>query len=347
MNARRWLAGVLLLLAAVGSTPARASGDVPVIDNAAPVPAVYLDNTWVDEAHTYVSRSTLETVQWFDDFFGDKSREAIGPAESTIRWRNNFRFGADKTFTFRTDLRASIRLTKLSAMFRNKVRLVFSTETFDDVLGIKSDTTAVQGVPARGAFHSSSTELRYELTKTPRTEADIGVGALIKLPLVTYLRMRYRYTYPLLDNNVLVRFSPTAFWRTHDGLGQSTVIDFEHRFDEETILRWTNSETTTQVSSGMEWNSEPGILHLFKGGQAATFAVGMSGATRPASTVRTYYFLTRYRQSLHRDWFFAEVEPVQSWERGETGGYHPVSVVTFRFEVYFKGINLDLRKPKD
>ncbi len=340
---------VLLLLLAV-LFPAAATASVPdnsasaldnsadYLDNSVIVPPVYTDNNWVDQAHTYVARGTQETVQWFDDFFGDKTHEAVTPAESTLRWRNNFRFGTDKTFTFRTDLRANIHLTKLSKLLRAKFRLVFSSETFDDVLGIPGDTSTLHGVPARGAFHSTSTELRYEMAKTARSVADIGVGVLIKLPLVTYLRARYQYAYPFFDNNVLVVFTPTAFWRTHDGLGQSTSIDFQHRLREKTILRWANTETTTQISSGMEWTSETGILHELRSGKATAFAVGVSGATRPAANVNTYYVLTRYRQSIHRDWIYAEVEPVQNWVRGAMGGYHPVSVVTFRFELYFKGI---------
>jgi hypothetical protein len=176
------------------------------------------------------------------------------------------------------------------------------------------------------------------MTKTDRTEADIGAGVLVKLPLVTYLRARYRYTYPIIDNSLLVRFLPTAFWRTHDGLGQSTAVDFEYRLGKQTIIRWANVETTTQISSGMEWTSEPGILHMVENGKASTFAVGMSGATRPDPAVRRYYVLTRYRQAVYRDWVFAEVEPVQSWERTGDTDYHPVSVVTFRFEVFIRGI---------
>jgi hypothetical protein len=321
---------MLILLLAAGSFPARAGGGADESDP--PLSAVIPDNGWIDRTHEYLSHESLASVQWFDDFFGDKTREPVAPAESTIRWRNNFRIGTDRTLTYRTDLRASVRLNQLSRKFR----LVFSSEAFEDALGINRDATGLQGVSAGGTFRSSSTELRYETINTPRTQADLGAGVLIKLPLVVYVRARYRYTQPLSDNT-LVRFAPTVFSRTHDGLGQSTAIDLEHALDDATLLRWANAETTTQISSGMEWTSEASAFHAFAKDRAATVAAGMSGATRPAATVNTYYVLARYRMSVLRPWLFVEAEPIQSWVRGGAGGYHPVSAVTFRVEFFLKG----------
>lgn len=336
---RRRLAGVILLLAAAASS---AWGDSPpgvpqdnvtlrqsVSNYLKPTPS---DNSWVDRTHAYLSRNTVDTVQWFDDFFGDTTREPTAPAESTVRWRNNFRFGTDRAFTYRTDLRANIRLAQLS----RKLRIVFSAETFEDALGINRDATAVQGLPTSGVLQQSSTEIRYELLHKGRSEADIGAGVLVKLPFVFFTRARYRYALPLGDNTLL-RFSPNVFWRTRDGLGESTAIDLEHSLPGNYLLRWANSETATEATHGMEWNSEPGVLHALGRGKATTFAVGMSGFTRPAAIVSTYYVLARYRQAILREWLFAEVEPIQSWMRGPTGGYSPVSAVTFRFEVFIKG----------
>jgi hypothetical protein len=342
---RRLLAGVLLLLAAAASpawpddaAPAPPTDNVP-IDNVpildsvssyiAPAPP---DNSWVDRTHDYLSRETLDTVQWFDDFFGDKTREAVAPAESTVRWRNNFRLGTDKTFTYRTDLRVNIRLTQLS----RRLRLVFSSEEFEDALGINRDGPGNAGVTAGGTFRQSSTELRYEFLKSARSEADIGTGVQVKLPFVFYTRARYRYTLPVTDNSV-VRFFPTVFWRTHDGFGESAALDFEYRFTPATFFRWANSETVTQKIHGMEWNSEPGILHLLGPGRAFTFAVGLNGITNPEDAIAGYYVLARYRQAVLREWVFVEAEPSQSWLRGVTAGYHPVTALMLRFEVYIRG----------
>lgn len=345
------LAGVALFLAAAASpawpdntAPAPPAGNVPA-DNVATdnVPFIdsvsgYLapspsDNSWVDRTHEFLSRETLETVQWFDDFFGDKTREDVAPAESTVRWRNNFRLGTDKTFTYRTDLRVSLRLTQLS----RKLRLVFSSEEFEDALGINRDGPASGGVTAGGTFRQSSTELRYEFAKSDRSQADIGAGVRVKLPFVFYTRARYRYSLPVTDNSA-IRIFPTLFWRTHDGLGESVAIDYEYRFTPATFFRWANSETATEKIHGLEWNSEPGILHLLGPGRAFTFAVGVSGVTHPEGGVSGYYVLTRYRQAVMRDWIIVELEPSQSWLRGDTGGFHPVTAATLRFEVFIRGV---------
>ena len=307
-------------------------------DNAALPPRCDLygllpDNSWIDRTHDYVARESLATVQRFDDFFGDRTRETIAPAESSLRWRNGFRFGTDRTFTYRTDLRASIRLKGLS----RKLRLVISSETLEDALGINRDATGTQGVALGGTLQQSSTELRYEFHKSARSEADLGTGVRVKLPLVFYTRARYRYTLPVTDNSAL-RFQPTVFWRTHDGFGQSTALDYELRLGGETFFRWANSETSTERTAGVEWNSEPAILHALAPGKALTFAFGVNGATRPASRVTGYYVLTRYRQSVVRDWILVEAEPIQSWLKGDTGGYRPVSAITFRLELVFQGI---------
>jgi hypothetical protein len=346
MMGRRLLAGILLLLT-VAASPAWAEAPPPVSappDNVATdnVPFVdsvsnYIapglpDNSWVDRTHDYLSRETLETVQWFDDFFGDKTREPVAPAESSVRWRNNFRLGTDKAFTYRTDLRVNLRLTQLS----RKLRLVFSSEEFEDALGINREGPTNAGVTAGGTFRQSSTELRYEFLKSERAQADIGTGVQVKLPFVFYTRARYQYTLPVTDNSVF-RFFPTLFWRTHDGLGESAALDFEYRFTPATFFRWGNSETVTQELHGMQWNSEPGILHLLGPGKAFTFAVGLNGITHPEDAIASWYVLARYRQAVLRNWIFVEFEPSQSWQRGDTGGYHPVTAAMFRFEILIRG----------
>jgi hypothetical protein len=88
----------------------------------------------------------------------------------------------------------------------------------------------------------------------------------------------------------------------------------------------------------VEWTTEPGILHAVAPGKALALAFGVTGATRPFSRVTGFYTLARYRQSLVREWILAEAEPMQSWQRSELGGYRPVSAITFRLDLVFRGI---------
>ena len=55
----------------------------------------------------------FDTVVWFDRFFGDERMEVTERPESFLRWTNELRWDEEEHFSFRSTVRASLRLPRL------------------------------------------------------------------------------------------------------------------------------------------------------------------------------------------------------------------------------------------
>ena len=121
------LTAALLLSLAAGASPAtgppagsapavtdNATGAVPSsTDNATGTVPSAPDNNWVDRTHSLVERDLFETVVWFDRFFGDERVAVTERPESFLRWTNALRWDEEERFSFRSTVRASLRLPRL------------------------------------------------------------------------------------------------------------------------------------------------------------------------------------------------------------------------------------------
>jgi hypothetical protein len=331
-----------------GSAPAvtdNATGAVPTatdnVTGAAPtatdnvtgaVPTA-ADNTWVDRTHSLVERNLFDTVVWFDHFFGDERMVVPEWPESYLRWMNDFRWDEEERFSARSRVRASLRLPRL----KKRWRLVISGETRGDPNALTPEDPGNPGLDVGSRVRTGSTELVYDILRTPRSTLDAGAGVRVKIPPDAFVRTRFQHARPIALKT-LGRITATAFWDARDGFGESNQLDLERWLAVPTLLRWSNSFEISEVTNGWTWGTELSLLHKFSPKSAATFAVGASGSTRPAWIAQNYRVLARYRRNVFRKWLFLEGEPDVHWPRKEDGSRKPVWGATLRVEILFTGV---------
>ena len=329
------LAAALLLSLATGASLADAppEASVPAVtDNATgPVPSA-ADNGWVDRTHSRVERDLFDTVAWFDRFFGDERMVVTERPESFLRWMNDSRWDEEEGFTFRSTLRATLRLPRL----KKRWRLAISGETRGDPNAITPEDPGNPGLDAGSRIRTGSTELVYDIFRTSRSTLDVGAGVRVKIPPDAFLRTRFQHARPVALST-LGRFTVTAYWSARDGLGESNQVDLERPLAPPTLLRWSNSLAIAEKSDGWTWGSELSLLHKFSPKSAITFGGGVSGSTRPAWIAQNYRVLARYRRNVWRKWLFLEGEPDLHWPRKEDGSRKPVWGATLRAEILFTG----------
>jgi len=366
------LAAALLLFLATGSSPAAdlpagsapaatdnvadpeapaATDNVPIpevpaaTDNAAGldidlglvVPAA--DNTWVDQTHSWVGRGLFNAAVWFDRFFGDERMVVIERPEAYLRWKTELRWDEEEHFSFRSSVRASLRLPRL----KNRWRLVFTSESKGDPNVIIPEDPGNPGVNPVSTVRSSSTELIYDILRTRSTVLDAGAGVQVKIPPNAFVRTRFQHMRPLpLDT--LGRLTVTAYWDASAGWGESNQLDFERWLAPPTMLRWSNSFTIEENGDGWAWGTDLSLLHAFSPKSAITLSGGASGSTRPAWIAQKYQVLARYRRNVWRKWLFLEGEPYINWPRKEDGSRESVWGAILRVEILFAGTVLTPKK---
>jgi len=301
-------------------------------DNATVAVPSAADNGWVDRTHSRVERDLFETVVWFDQFFGDKRMEVTEPPESFLRWMNDSRWDEEERFSLRSTIRASLRLPRL----KKRWKLVISGETRGDPNAITPEDPGNPGLVVGSRVRTGSTELVYDILRTPRSSLDVGAGVRVKIPPDAFVRTRFQHA-RLVAYHTLGRFTATAFWDARDGLGESNQVDLEHRLALPTLLRWSNSLEIKEKSNGWTWGTELSLIHKISPKSAFTFAGGVAGSTRPAWIARNYRVLARYRRNVYREWLFLEGEPDVHWPRKEDGSRKPVWGATLRVEILFTG----------
>ena len=322
---------------AMGAVPSaidNTTGAVPsAIDNVIGAAPAAADNTWVDRTHTLVERNLFDTAVWFDHFFGNERMVVSEWPESYMRWVNDFRWDEEEHFSVRSRIRASLRLPRL----KKRWRLVISGETRGDPNALTQEDPGNPGLDVGSRVRTGSTELVYDILRTPRSTLDAGAGVRVKIPPDAFVRTRFQYAQPI-GFKTLGRFTATAFWDARDGFGESNQVDLERWLTVPTLLRWSNSFNISEVTNGWEWGTELSLLHKISPKSAITFAAGASGATRPAWIALNYRVLTRYRRNVFREWLFLEGEPDVHWPRKEDGSRKPVWGATLRVEILFAGL---------
>ena len=304
----------------------------PATDNATGAVPSAADNGWVDRTHSRVERDLFDTVVWFDRFFGDKRMEVTEPPESFLRWMNDFRWDEEERFSLRSTIRASVRLPRL----KKRWKLVFSGETRSDPNAITPEDPGNPGLVAGSRVRTGSTELVYDILRTPRSSIDVGAGVRVKISPDAFVRTRFQHA-RLVAFHTLGRFTGTAFWDARDGFGESNQVDLERWLALPTLLRWSNSLDISEKSNGWTWGTELSLLHKISPKSAITFAGGVSGSTRPAWIAQNYRVLARYRRNVLRKWLFLEGEPDIHWPRKEDGSRKAVLGATLRVEILFTG----------
>jgi len=302
------------------------------IDLGSAVPVA--DNTWVDRSHSWVGRGLFDAVVWFDQFFGDERVVLAERPEAYLRWKTELRWDEVEHTSFRSSVRASLRLPRM----KKRWRLVFTSESQGDPNAVIPEDPGNPGLDPASQVRTSSTALIYDIFRTQRSVLDAGVGVRVKIPPDAFVRTRFQYARPLAVD-ILGRLTVTAYWDAQDGPGESNQVDLERWFAPLTLLRWSNSFTIEEQNkiNGWAWGTDLSLLHTFSPKSAITFSGGASGSTQPAWIAQDYRVLVRYRRNVWREWLFLEGEPDIHWPRQEDGSRKPVWGATLRAEILFSG----------
>jgi hypothetical protein len=266
---------------------------------------------WIDWLHEKVYTTVCGSATWFDSFFGseridDEQDFSHGRLALHLVWSEYDRLD------YRGQFRAHINFPNLD----NRVHAFLGRVDEDEYV---ADTGDSINDPFIG-FRDTPTNdwlvgLGYSpLRGSPNRRLKFAAGVKLGFPPEPYVKTQYRY-YHFFDEDRLLRFRQTVFWRSEERLGTTTNIDFEQRINHRFLLRWANTGTLTQETTGVEWWTNVTLYQDLAGGRAMAYKVWWTGETDAPVTVEEYGFRVTYRQQVWREWLFGEVETGLSWPR--------------------------------
>ena len=279
------------------------------------------DESWYDITHDYINTGLCEPAAWFDDFFGrDRVIEEV--PGTYVRWQNDFIFDQEEGFKFKTNLRFSVELPKISS----RLKLTFDSDEDQDL----------QDVAPGGQAESTTNTLglRFDVRGTERHNFNISAS------LSPRVRARYRYALPITDT-FLFRFTQEV-QREKSVNGAKSRIDFEKAFLPRYLLRATTEGKAAEDFEGVDWLQTLLLYQRLTKKASISYESSVNGITEPESMVTNYRLGVRYRRNIHRDWLFFEITPSINWpitlseDRSEIiTERRSVASLIFRLEVHF------------
>ena len=250
------------------------------------------DDTWYDVTHDYVNMTFCEPAAWFDDFFGsDRVMEEV--PGTYVRWQNDFIYNEEEGFSFKTNLRFSVELPKITT----RLKLTFDSD----------EDQALQDVAPGGQAEATTNTLglRFDVKDTDRHNFNISAN------LKPRIRLRYRYALPLTDT-FLFRFTQEV-QREKSVNGALTRIDFEKAFLPSHLLRATTEGRVAEDFEGVDWLQTLVLYQRLSRKASISYEGSVIGITEPESMITNYRLGIRYRRNIHRDWLFFEITPDMTW----------------------------------
>jgi hypothetical protein len=305
----------------------------PPPDNAA-----LIDDTWVDQTHGFIEMCLYAAVDWCDRLLGGELAPGVEGARAVVTWRNDFRYDTLQHYTFRTALRASIRLPRMT----RKLRLVIAGENQGDPTAAIPVDPGTPGSNVASTTRASSAGLVYDLFRTQQMFFNIGAGVQVRADPDVYARARFQYAQPL-GRDTVGRFTTTGAYHAREQFGVSGQLEFERRLSPDTMLLWANSASLAEGSNGWAWGTELSLRHALSEKSSVKVGGSVRGDTRPEFEVQNYRVYTGYRRNVLRSWLFAELEPDLNWPLRDDGSREFAWGGTLRLELLFIG----KEKPKD
>jgi len=268
------------------------------------------DTPWIDWVRDGLFRLTCGSVSWLDGLFGNRSydseyRKTNGVATVGGLWSQRDQF--DKVLRFR----ARVYFPQVSERFH----AFLGRENEDEI--VNESRAELHGLPTqfnRNAEESVFLGLGYRDQVRPRGSFDFDAGVKIRSPIKPYVKGSYRFARKLSEQD-LIRLREILFWDNEDQIGVTSIVDYDHVFNEELLVRWSGSATFAQETEGVRWYSNVALYHLVSEKRAFAYEVSADGSTDRAVSLSNYGFTTVYRQRVLREWLTMDIRTGINWPR--------------------------------
>jgi len=104
-------------------------------------------------------------------------------------------------------------------------------------------------------------------------------------------------------------FRQSGFWSEKDGVGEKTEFTLDRPVGDIHLVRFHSSLIWSEDSHGVDWGQFASYYANFSSRRSAAIKLGVRGYSHPSWITDQYLVRVAYRQRVHRDWLFLEIEP--------------------------------------
>lgn len=323
---------VFLLLASLGLPAVASAATEDDADDdycAEPAISVQPEDTsifsFLDKPQQKVSTGLEWLSKRMDTFFASESlyEESTG-SYARLTASTILREGGSQSYLGDLSVRVELPHTK------KKLKLIIETDADKNIEnrpGQPSQPTPNQALSQTSYFAGVEKELAEESPWNIHT----STGIRIRAPLDPFVRLYMTREVPF--EKWKLRFTETLFHFHSSGTGHNTTLEFDRPLSKTDLFRVHSSATWWDQTDHYDLNQSFTFYHEITERRALSYAIAIFGTNKPTSHADTYLLDIHYRQRLHQDWLYAEINPQVLYQK--MNNFTPEHSVTLTLEMIF------------
>jgi hypothetical protein len=281
-----------------------------------------------------VFKSRLDrSADWVDGLIGtddyqDEPENAYGRVSGNVYWQNR------EGIFFRGRFRIKVNLDSLNHRYNAIIGRGDPTQMMADRF---EDTSRFASFYQGG----ESDEFLAGIGYTPDWAAEnshfsLGGGVYLTWPPAPYINLNYRGRYVSQDEDMMINFYQTFYYRTDEGAGLTTTIEPAYLLTDDFLIRWYSSFNVSEEAKGLRYESYLTLYQDLGRQRALAYEVGVTGETGRIIPIIYYGGTVTYRQQMFREWLYGEVTVGLAWPR-EIPSFERRAdpLIGFGFEFFF------------
>lgn len=282
--------------------------------------------SFFDSTEERISSGVESLAKNVDDFFTE-SGAVYDSSGSYLRLRQNMVFQEAGVIDHTTDIRFKLRLPKTE----KKLKLFFETKPEDDPNNIltgseSAPTTDVKEGDYRLALQADHGE-KYGFKFKPR----LGLR-LNSSDIEPYVKFRL-----IKDREYVkwhLKWHETLQWYDSIGWGLDSYFELGRKINEGDLFRSSTFARWKNETDIFDWSHVFSMYHVYSNRRALSYYVGAYGVSEPTVHASHYLLGATYRQNIHKDYLFFEIEPQIKYQK--INDFEAEHSLALRLEFIFK-----------
>ena len=258
-----------------------------------------------------------------DKFISDKRLEEDNE-KSRIRVTPGLKLRDAEGLDFTLRVNGKLRLPR----FEDRVDLIFSSIDEDEsVLGELDRQQTVRGKNDG----EGTASVRYYIKNTLNFKVSTDAGLRFRPEPDPRFNLRFRLHHDF--DHLTTRFTQTFFWEAHDGFGEKSQFDLDQQKLSSYLSRLSATILWSEDSDGVETGYSYSYYRYLLNRRVVGTRVGVASVLEPSARIENYTARLIYRQSVHRDWIYMEVEPGVEFPRDRE--FQATGFLNIKFDIIF------------
>jgi hypothetical protein len=254
----------------------------------------------LDAPHKYVSEYVEWLVTGVDKFFAN---EAIYnyTTDSYVQLTGEI---SHEEMTANTSLKAGLRARVDLPRTKKKLKLLIDTDPTEKQDPISRSVDEIPPTETQGKDVYASVQRERE-RKGWLIRPSLGMK--IRLPLEPFAKLQFTNLYPF--ERWQLRLDENLYWFKDSGFGSDSTFEYNLSVGNDNLFRATSFARLTEETDYFALSQTFAFYHTISARRRISFQIGAYGQTKPTWHMTQYLAVIRYRQNLHKDWLFFEVQP--------------------------------------